>query len=176
LVRSYEAFAGIPWPRHLAGAQRVWFAIYDKSDERRLRARLEEFELSTKKSGHRWQLEDLTDAFPAWLSAEEYRDDYFASPSALKPALSAFRAALVARLRALIDQANTETIVAVLGVGSLFGFTKVSDLIHEVESSIKGRLLVFFPGEYEGNNFRLLDARDGWNYLAVPIMAHEGPS
>jgi len=43
-----------------------------------------------------------------------------------------------------------------------------------VESSIRGRLLVFFPGEYENNNYRLLDARDGWNYLAVPITAREG--
>jgi len=28
---------------------------------------------------------------------------------------------------------------------------------------------VFFPGEHEGNSYRLLDARDGWNYLAVPL-------
>ena len=37
-----------------------------------------------------------------------------------------------------------------------------------------GRLLVFFPGEVEGNNYRLLDARDGWNYLATPITADKG--
>jgi len=36
-------------------------------------------------------------------------------------------------------------------------------------SWIAGRLLVFFPGEHEGNSYRLLDARDGWNYLAIPI-------
>ena len=30
-------------------------------------------------------------------------------------------------------------------------------------------LSIFFPGQYEQNNYRLLDARDGWNYLAVPI-------
>jgi hypothetical protein len=33
---------------------------------------------------------------------------------------------------------------------------------------------VFFPGVYENNNYRLLDARDGWNYLAVPITMQEG--
>jgi len=43
-----------------------------------------------------------------------------------------------------------------------------------VEPHIQGRLLIFFPGVYEQNNYRLLDARDGWNYLAVPITAHEG--
>ena len=35
----------------------------------------------------------------------------------------------------------------------------------------KRRLLVFFPGSYEDNNYRLLDGYDGWNYLAVPITA-----
>ena len=39
---------------------------------------------------------------------------------------------------------------------------------------IRGRLLVFFPGVYEQNNYRLLDARDGWNYHAVPITASDG--
>ena len=37
-----------------------------------------------------------------------------------------------------------------------------------------GRLLVFFPGSYENNNYRLLDGYDGWNYLAVPITADKG--
>jgi len=38
---------------------------------------------------------------------------------------------------------------------------------------VEGRLLVFFPGEYhpENHTYRLLDARDGWNYLAVPLLA-----
>ena len=36
----------------------------------------------------------------------------------------------------------------------------------------RGRLVVFFPGQYEQNNYRLLDARDGWNYMAVPISLH----
>jgi hypothetical protein len=43
-----------------------------------------------------------------------------------------------------------------------------------VVKDIRGRLVVFFPGEYEDNNYRLLDARDGWNYLAVPITLHNG--
>jgi hypothetical protein len=43
-----------------------------------------------------------------------------------------------------------------------------------VSPEIKGRLLVFFPGEHDGGSYRLLDARDGWNYLAIPITAQEG--
>jgi len=63
------------------------------------------------------------------------------------------------------------TVVAVTGVASLFGLMRVSRLMEMVEDSIRGRLLVFFPGEYADNNYRLLDARDGWNYHAVPITA-----
>jgi hypothetical protein len=50
----------------------------------------------------------------------------------------------------------------------------VSELLPLVEPFIRGRLLVLFPGVYEENNYRLLDARDGWNYRAVPILALEG--
>jgi hypothetical protein len=46
--------------------------------------------------------------------------------------------------------------------------------VEEVENDIRGRLALFFPGEYENQNYRLLDARDGWNYLAVPITLHSG--
>jgi hypothetical protein len=42
-------------------------------------------------------------------------------------------------------------------------------LISAVERHIKGRLLVFFPGTKEENNYQLLDARDGFNYLAQGI-------
>lgn len=69
---------------------------------------------------------------------------------------------------------DDQTVVAVQGVASLFGFTKVSLVIKEIENDVRGRLLLFFPGEFDNNNYRLLDARDGWNYLAVPITLHTG--
>ena len=40
--------------------------------------------------------------------------------------------------------------------------------------AVRGRLLAFFPGEHENGNYRLFDARDGWNYHAIPIKAQEG--
>jgi hypothetical protein len=40
-----------------------------------------------------------------------------------------------------------------------------------VDDAIRGRVVVFFPGELEQNNYRLLGARDGWNYLAIAITA-----
>jgi hypothetical protein len=51
---------------------------------------------------------------------------------------------------------------------------KVSALIERVQDDVLGRMLVFFPGEVEGNNYRLLGARDGWNYLATLITAERG--
>ena len=64
-----------------------------------------------------------------------------------------------------------ESVVALKGVGSLFGFLKVKEVVDKLAPMVKGRLLVFFPGSYENNNYRLLDGYDGWNYLAVPITA-----
>ena len=57
-------------------------------------------------------------------------------------------------------------------MGSLFGFARVSQVLKLVERDVQGRLVVFFPGQFEQNNYRLLDARDGWNYMAVPISIH----
>jgi len=75
------------------------------------------------------------------------------------------------RIRSVLARAGVteNSVVAVLGVGSLFGFARVSQVLKLVEGDVKGRLVVFFPGQLEQNNYRLLDARDGWNYMAVPI-------
>jgi hypothetical protein len=80
------------------------------------------------------------------------------------------------RLREVLtaEDVDEDTVVAVQGVACLFGFTRVSLVLKEVVKDIRGRLVVFFPGEYEDNKYRLLDARDGWNYLAVPITLHNG--
>src|SRR3712207_8252085 len=61
---------------------------------------------------------------------------------------------------------------------TLFPYTTLfrSALLNAVNDAIAGRLLVFFPGEVENNNFRLLDARDGWDYMAVVITPNGGRS
>ena len=40
LRKNYQRICGLPWDRNVAGPQRVWLAVYDKEDERRLRLRL----------------------------------------------------------------------------------------------------------------------------------------
>ena len=64
-------------------------------------------------------------------------------------------------------------VVALKGVGSLFGLLKVKEVVDQLAPLVTGRLLVFFLGNFEDNNYRLLDGYDGWNYLAVPITADQ---
>lgn len=181
LLKAYQRHVQLPWDKSLSGAEKVWLAVYSPSgqngqNERRLRYVIEESAIATKTAGHGWKLVDLTNAFEDWLGVHEYRDAYFENPDALEPALDQFgehlRARVEAELRA--EDAGEDSVVALLGVGSLFGVYRVSQLIESVNPVIRGRLLVFFPGEKQGNNYRLLDARDGWNYLAVPIVAAGG--
>src|SRR5207249_3107929 len=63
LRRNYQRICGMPWDRNVAGPQRVWIAVYDKEDERKLRLRIGMFEEATLATGHRWHRCDLTDAF-----------------------------------------------------------------------------------------------------------------
>jgi hypothetical protein len=71
------------------------------------------------------------------------------------------------------EEADASSVVSVTGLASLFDFMRVSSLIDRVEDSIRGRLLVLFPGEYANNVYRFMDARDGFNYMAVPITSAE---
>jgi hypothetical protein len=180
LRKNYQRICGLPWDLHVAGPQRVWLAVYDKEDERKLRLRLGLFKEVTEHLGHQWHEIDFTNTFADWLCTPPYSDyaeSYFDSPSRLGAApLAAFKKTVVGFLLQTlqaVEQANN-TVVAVYGVASLFGFLRISELLPMIEMNIKGRLLVFFPGVYEQDNYRLLDARDGWNYHAVPITASEG--
>ena len=174
LRANYARYVSLPWDHSLPGPQRIWFAVYDPPDERRLRLHLPSFEIATREAGHAWRLCDLTDAFARWMARQDYRETYFESPEDLSCPHPDFERFVADRLCGELQAADEATVVAVAGVASLFGFMKVSRLMEIVEDSIQGRLMVFFPGEYEDNNYRLLDARDGWNYHAVPITAAGG--
>jgi hypothetical protein len=178
LATAYRQHLTVPWQVGLAAIQRVIFAVYDKADELRLRASVDEFALATAHAGKHWLLIDLTNAFPEWMMAQEYRDAYFECPNDLAGyqtgELTEFVADLIAGLKGRIEsESGPETVVALLGVGTLFGLVRVSTVVEGIKESVSGRLLVFFPGEYhpEHHSYRLLDARDGWNYLAVPLQA-----
>lgn len=175
LADRYYEHISTPWQRTVSGAQRVVVVVYDKELERTLRARKMAFESATVQAGHDWFEVDLTRAFSEWMAADEYRDAYFESPDDLQLKLEAeFPAYVADRIRSVLTDplVSERSVVAVFGVGSLFGFVRVSQVLKLVERDVQGRLVVFFPGQFEQNNYRLLDARDGWNYMAVPISIH----
>jgi len=173
LLAAYRKFVALPWQQNLAPPQRVWMAVYPPDHERRLRLHLPAFKAATNERHHPWALVDVTSSFETWMAAHDYRDAYFEDPELLETGLPAFFDHVVADVRSRLAQnAASEGVVALLGAGTLFGrgdAVKVSALLNAVNDAIAGRLLVFFPGEHEGNSYRLLDARDGWNYLAIPI-------
>jgi hypothetical protein len=173
LLKAYESFVCLPWDPSLSVQERVWFVVYDPIQERRIRLRFGEFENITKNAGHSWRSLDLTDSFAQWMSRHKYRQAYFTEPENLNPALNAYTMAVATQIKEGLTSSDVDenTVVAVSGLASLFGLTRVSVLIEKVIPDLRGRLLVFFPGQHDGSNYRLLDARDGWNYLAVPITA-----
>lgn len=176
LCRNYERQVSLPWDSNLAGAQRVWFAVYPPDLERRLRLRLPLFEDATQRAGKRWKRTDLTLAFAEWMAAHESREAYFANPAALALGLRGFERSLVTRVRQQLqaDDVDGSTVIAISGVASLFGLASVSKLVAEVRDDIRGRLLILFPGHIDNGLFRLLDATKGYDYLAVPITADGG--
>jgi len=175
LAERYRQHINLPWQHTVAGAQRVVMVVYDKELERTLLARKELFAMATREAGHHWVEANVADAFAQWMAADEYREAYFESPGDLQLKMdSEFAEFVTARIRSALERAEAAAtlVVAVFGVGALYGFTRVSHILKMVEPDVRGRLVVFFPGVYDQNNYRLLDARDGWNYLAVPITAH----
>lgn len=173
LVQSYGKFIEVPWRSDAAAAQRVIFCVYNENEELRLRSKIDEFEIVTRQSGHEWVVFDLTDTFAEWLAPRRYTKSYFQKPHLLQTLLPNYLAFITEEFGSFLKEGEIgeESVVALEGVGSLFGFLKVKEVVDKLAPMVKGRLLVFFPGSYENNNYRLLDGYDGWNYLAVLITA-----
>lgn len=174
LLTNYSRHVRLPWSASTSGKQRVWFAVYPPAEERRVRAKLPQFEATTLEANHGWLNVDLTDLLPSWIAAHEYREGIFAEPEHFTVS-NELEELAVKRVRDACssEDANATCVVAITGLATLFDFMRVSSLIEHVEDSVRGRLLVFFPGEYAGNVYRFMDARDGFNYMAVPITATE---
>jgi len=173
LASDFGYHVSAPWQKTISGAQRVLMVVYDKELERTLRARVGLFEQATRQAGHEWELVDCTDWFPEWMAGDDYCEEYFEAPELLGMKLDGeFKPHVVEKLAEALAGADENAVVGLIGTASLYGFVRISEVIHDVEQSIRGRLLIFFPGTKTENNYRLLDARDGWNYLANGITHH----
>jgi hypothetical protein len=173
LLSNYSRQVNLPWEANTSGKQRVWFAVYPPAEERRVRARLSQFEALTLEANHGWSTIDLTRLLPEWISAHEYREAIFEHPEHFSVSNEPETLAAERVRQACSREADSSSVVAVTGLASLFDFIRVSRVIDRVEDNVRGRLLVFFPGEYASNVYRFMDARDGFNYMAVPITSTE---
>ncbi|OQY18772.1 MAG: hypothetical protein B6I36_06095 [Desulfobacteraceae bacterium 4572_35.1] len=173
LIQSYNKYISVPWRDDAAAAQRVIFCVYNENEERSLRAKTDEFEIVTRQAGHKWAEFDLTDTFTIWMGAQKYAKSYYQQPHLLPTLLPKYLTFITAEFKKFLQEQSVDqdTVVAIKGVGSLFGFLKVKEVVDKLAPLVNGRMLVFFPGSYENNNYRLLDGYDGWNYLAIPITA-----
>jgi hypothetical protein len=174
LLKNYGKFISVPWAE-VAPPQRVIFCVYNETEERRLRVKLEEFQRETEASSHQWAVYDLTDSFPRWMASQPYAKSYFQKPDFLETLLPSLLEHIKEEFVAALNGSGADKnfVVAVIGSGALFGFLKIRAVVEQLAPLTQGRLLVFFPGEREGDNYRLLGAYDGWNYLATLITAED---
>jgi len=172
LLSAFELVVNEPWSTSLSGQERIWLLVYDPAEQRKIDLRLEDFETATMKAGKKWELISLKNCFPSWMANHEYKEEYFNDPESLVDQLEVeFKQYAINYLTNEIEARNIDenTLIAIKDISSLFGFSRISDVLNGCAHAFKGRVLIFFPGEFEKNNYRLLDARDGWSYLARPI-------
>ncbi|MEQ1765235.1 MAG: DUF1788 domain-containing protein [Pyrinomonadaceae bacterium] len=178
LLDNYRTHIQMPLRSGLPRSQRVWFAVYPPEDERRISLRMGEFELSTTQANLSWVRIDLQGSLTRWLSTvdEAERDDWFRNPDDVELyAKTEWKDELARFFNEQVDSAADAggTVFALTGLIDLYDLLHVSELIEVLEEHLKGYLLVFFPGEKEGNSYNFLAARKGWNYLAVPILCEK---
>lgn len=173
LKAAYSKHIHVLWRSDASSEERVIFCVYNEEDDLVLRSKIDEFGIETRDAKHNWQVFDFTDTFATWLSGHRYAKSYYEKPDLLMSAINGYSDYLTKQFKKFLNEkrVDTDTVVALIGVGSLFGFLKVRDIVATYAPLVEGRLVVFFPGSYENNNYRLLDGYDGWNYLAVQISA-----
>lgn len=169
LLRHFERQVALPWRDDLAPEYRVWILHYEPLLERRIRGRLAEFEAIARRHGKGWRALDLAGLVGPWFASHPLFEGLVEQPDELPGLLSELAAHVAKTVREKLSTIAPNEILALVGSGALFRLTRVSWLIDAVAPAIQGRLLVLFPGRFERGTYRLLDARDGWNYRATPI-------
>lgn len=176
LLKAYEKVLIEPWNVPLSGQEKTWFLVFDPADLRKVEFRISDFERITRQHNKEWVEFPLNTIFQQWISQHEYRDEYFADPEII---LDQVEEDFIPHAASLLNKTISEapspskTVFALTRVSALFGFEnlKVSTILESVYDNIEGRLLLFFPGQFQDNHYRLMDARDGWSYHARPIIA-----
>ena len=146
---------------------------YLKEHERRVRGRIGEFRLAAIGAGKGWRELDLSPLFGEWIAQQAWFEGAAKRPLTLSTVIGQFEAATAKRVREELGACGKDDILALTGVASLFGLIRAQDLISKITDAVPGRLLVTFPGVHRDGIYRLLNARDGYNYLAIPIPSED---
>lgn len=161
-------------PPSSSGSQRVTMVVYDPFDEHALRLRFDQFGRAAQDAGLTWRPLDLTRTVASWIAGHRYRDRYFQKPELMSAGLDdriTSHVAEIIRTELSACAGDARSIVGVTGVGALFGFASIAGVLGRVDREISGRLAVFFPGHFRDGCYRLLDARESWDYHAYPLTA-----
>lgn len=161
----------MPWPPDTAQDYRVWIMHYDRSLERRVEGRLDEFGAVARQYGHGWETLNVASLIAPWFAKHDLFEALVRKPKEIKGLLPDFEAHIVASILSRLDRSGENDILTLVGAGAFFGLLRVSALTTTVAPGIKGRMLLLFPGRHDNGVYRLLDARDGWTYRATPIPA-----
>lgn len=176
LIERLKEHLALPWPSNVSAREKVVMVVYPPNEERKLRRMIEAGEVASEigTTGHGWVEFDLATEFSHWLANFEFRDRYLNRPERLwddNGNVRGLEEYLVIRISEVAKSMAENDALALIGGGGLFGLHSVSALIEHIENHVRGRLVIFFPGEHDAknNSYRLLGAKDGWGYLAVPI-------
>jgi hypothetical protein len=175
ILTSFRRHVALPLRPGLPLSQRVWFVVYPPEEERRLGPRMPEFEMATRDAGLGWCRVELVGTFASWLDGRDDRDDVVRDPELVESYaeddyVEFLKEHLNAALAGVPGEQASRTVFALTGLIELYDFAHVSSVIDTLEKSFPGVLLVFFPGEREGNSYNFLGVRAGWDYLALPIL------
>lgn len=178
LLTNYRRHASLAPRANVPLSQRIWFVVYPPEEERRMVNRIPEFEIATRDEGLNWRRIEFAGAFADWMDTfdTEERSSCLSDPDVVEnyadPGLIKFLCEKIhSEIRSIPEATVRSTVFAVSGLMELYDFVHVSDVLGALDKTLPGILLVFFPGEREGNTYRFLSARTGWDYLATPILA-----
>jgi hypothetical protein len=142
---------------------------YDRGLETRVSGGWAQLEHEAKEAGHGWIGLDAGPLFADWMTAQPLRETLLEEPDELATVLPRFERHVSDWLGQAVEKAGGDDLVAVRRCGALFGLARLSRVVATVEERIRGRVMFSFPGRYDGSGYRMLDARPGWNYRAIPI-------
>ena len=108
------------------------------------------------------------------MGKQKYAEAYFKEPEKLLHMPSKFKDFIFDKFKEQTTCATKDSVIAIMGIGSMFGFITIKEFIEDLAAIVDSRIVVFFPGSYSSSpssNYRLLNAYDSWDYLATPITS-----